>query len=262
VNQEHTVNHSHREIIDIERPETWPEPLLSFLEEHQQFLSDRARGVAPVGNSSRYDGTIQALAESLKSYAITGWHCTRLTDAEIAAILAGGMQIPELEMLIRRVDAVVADGLIPAGFAGRLKGKNQADDENRKVLCFFFYPPARAGEGGINRFFRCWGGESLYNSHEDDRLMAKLLGKIGTPSLVEADIPLDLLEDTVGVALKMVDRFLVARGLLSVDVANHEDRIVQPLPAKAIRRIIRYPSKEFRELTGCDGRRLIPEAKG
>ncbi len=245
--------------IELVRLETWPEPSLSLLEEHQQFLINFARGVAAEGSLRQHEKIVAQLAEMLRGHALTGWHCTRLADREIDAILVGGMQVPDEGMLLRRIDALVAEGLIPSSPSVSLKAKNEAHQENRKMVWFCFYPPRRAGKGGISDFFRYWGGESLYNSDVGDPAMAKLLGTIGTACLIEADVPLDLFKNPAGVASAMIQQFLVTRGLLSGESLKLEDRIVRPLPSNAIRQIIRHPSDDFRELTGSNGwKRPIP----
>jgi hypothetical protein len=51
----------------------------------------------------------------------------------------------------------------------RQKSENQSDEKYRKNMIWFcFFLPKIAGEHGIMRFFRSWGGEALYNSHEKD----------------------------------------------------------------------------------------------
>ena len=131
---------------------------------------------------------------ALQPHALVGWQRTRLTDEEIAIIRAGGLSLPNADMLHMRIDRVVGAGQLDPGVAASLQARNQADEANRAgKLWFCFFAPSRGGETGINRFFRCWGGEALYNSHEDHPVNAKELGAIGTPSIVEAEVPISLL---------------------------------------------------------------------
>lgn len=237
------------EVINVERPETWPKPLADFFKVHRQLFLDW--GIGNV-SSQRYDCALYALGDILCGYAIRGWHCTRLTDAEIEAIRIGGMQLPDENMLARRIDTLVDSGCITPAVAAALKSKNLAHEENRADMVWFcFYPPSRTDEGGIGNFFRYWGGEALYRPHVGDQQMAAVLEKIGTACLVEADVPIAFLKD-LRTAFKIVARFLVSRGYETTEPLGHDDRIVHPLPATAVRRVIRHSTAAFRELTGCD----------
>jgi hypothetical protein len=71
---------------------------------------------------------IYGLIDVLQPFAITGWHCTRLTDAEMDHILRAGMQLPDTAMLNRRIDALVTSGDIAPDIARRLKAENQSRD--------------------------------------------------------------------------------------------------------------------------------------
>jgi hypothetical protein len=162
-----------RKVIELENPKSWPRDLIEFLEAHHDLLlgwESQSGGETPGPVSPRtYDRTIVGLCEILDNYFLTGWHCTRLTDAEICSIKTHGMQVPNLHLLKRRIDAIKAEGLISADIANRLRSENQANDANRaNMIWFCFFPPYIGGESGIERFFRCWGGEALYDSHEHD----------------------------------------------------------------------------------------------
>ncbi|QQC65212.1 hypothetical protein [Paraburkholderia ginsengisoli] len=141
--------------------------------------------------ASAFDRAIIDVGETLTNYSIRGWHCTRLTDTEVASILADGMHLPNLEILRQRINTLVAAGLLSPDVAERLKTRNQADQSSRAgKLWFCFFAPKLAGEHGIGRFFRHWGGEALYNSHEADSVTSPVIRTIGAPRVVAADIPL------------------------------------------------------------------------
>jgi hypothetical protein len=85
-------------IIDLERPEIWPEPLASYLAAHHDALlgweeGDGSRG--PRISPARYDQIVYGLWAALQPYSIVGLHCTKLTEEEIQHILANGMQLPD-----------------------------------------------------------------------------------------------------------------------------------------------------------------------
>lgn len=256
-----------RKIIDLENPTAWPRDLIDFLEAHHGLLlgwESQGGGETPVSVSGwTFDRTIAGLCEILDNYFLTGWHCTRLTDAEICSIKAHGMQLPNPQLLKRRIDAIEAEGLISADIAKRLRSENQANDANRASMIWFcFYPPYIGGESGIGRFFRSWGGEALYNSHERDPETDAALGKIGTPCLVEADVSnASFKEGSVRLAFKIVLRFLISRGYATREPVEHDDRAILGIPPENIRRIIRFPESDFIVLTRCDAWRTpLPHA--
>ena len=79
--------------------------LRSYLDaRHDLFLGwERGEVAAPV-----YDQAIYGLIDVLQPYVITGWHCSRLTDAEIQHILRERMQLPNASTLNSRIDALLA----------------------------------------------------------------------------------------------------------------------------------------------------------
>ena len=240
-----------RMLLDLDQPRGWPAKLLTYLDEyHDLFLGWETKSswvTAPA-----YDKAIDDLIDVLQPYEITGWHCTRLTNVEVEEILENGMQLPDATMLARRIDDLVKDKQITPNVARRLKSENQSDEENRAgIVWFCFFPPLIAGEGGIKRFFRHWGGEALYNSHEDDQITSPVLSRIGTPCLVEANVPIALLKRHEGLAFKIVRRFLISRGYDTTEPTEYEGYINHPLPAKNIKRVIRLPDPDFYLLTGC-----------
>jgi hypothetical protein len=247
-------------LIDLNVPNTWPRDVLDYLGRHHALFLDWETRAPDISSYERahqrakaYDRAIYGLRYVLQPYAITGWHCTRLTQAEIATIISNGMQLPDAMMLSRRIDALLNDGLLDRTIASRLKNENQADERYRAGMVWFcFFPPGLAGESGIERFFRHWGGKALYNSHEDDPETGVAIESIGVPCVVEADVLIANLEPAGGLDFKVVRRFLIHRGYRTREPVEHEDHIIRPLPAGNIRRVICFPDPEFIRLTGCD----------
>jgi hypothetical protein len=239
-------------IIDLDDVGSWPADVLACLERNYQVLfgweTDQNR---PSGYI--YDRAIETLNAALQPYALVGWHCTRLTTDEISNILAQGLSLPDSEMLTRRIDQVVSAGLLSPSLAATLKAKNLSHEPTRAGrLWFCFFRPALGRESGINRFFRCWGGEALYNSHERHPANSKALRAIGTPCIVEAEVPIRSLGGNPGLAFKVARHYLIHRGYRTTEPTDHEDRIVQPLPASCVRQIHLFPEPRFLELTDCE----------
>ena len=239
------------ELIDLEWPQSWPTSISRFLKDHYDLFlgwETKQDDVSP----QMFDKAVDSLRKVLRPYRLLGWHCTRLTDAEVKEIYRNGMWLPDREKLTRRIEAVVAEGLLSADVSRLLKSRNQADEKYRaRMIWFCFYPPRRSGESGIERFFRHWGGEALYNSHERDPVSSPAIGRIGTPCLVEASVPIASFARHGGPELVIIWRFLADRGRKLCKATDFEGRIVAPLPADNVRRVIRFPDREFLELTGC-----------
>ena len=257
------------DLIDLSCIESWPASLLEVLDHHHHVLrtweenfakppKDRTgfgdSGLDRINAPARaYDLAIRAVCDALRPFAVRGWHCTRLTDWEVEAIIADGLALPDAAMLARRIDRLVDDGALAPGTAARLKAENQSDDDNRTGRVWFcFFPPRLAGQRGIERFFRHWGGEALYNSHERDPVTSPALRAVGAPALVAADVPIALLESPLRTAFAVARRFVVSRGCATQEPIEHEDFITHVLPATCVRRVIRFPDPDFLALTGSD----------
>lgn len=239
-------------LLKLDEPSTWPDSLLQFLNRYHQLFLDWEE--APTEGMGRlYDEAIYGLRRVLNQFALIGWHCTRLTEPEILRITTEGLQLPNADLLARRIEEVAVTDSLPAGVVQRLKRENQAHESNRAgMLWFCFFRPGKAGERGIGRFFRHWGGEALYNSHEEDEETSPVLQSLGTPTIVEATVPIVALTKHSFLENKVVMNYLVHRGWHTEEYLDHEDRIVRPLAAEAVRRIIKFPDPEFKALTGCD----------
>jgi hypothetical protein len=237
----------------LDTSEAWPDDVLDYLSNHHNLFRAWEKGGSTLVSAQRYDRALEGLWDVLKQYTITGWHCTRLTDAEAAAILSDGMRLPDADMLHRRIDTLVSDGIVTATIAARLKTENRARHESRAGRVWFcFFPPRLRGESGIGGLLRFWGGEALYSEHDRDPETGPILRSIGRPCLVEAEVPIAMLEPAGSLYFKIVLRYLISRGYKTVERADHEDRIRQPLAAAEIRRIITFPDPEFVGLTGCN----------
>ena len=238
-----------RMLLDLDSPSSWPPPLTAYLDEHHDVF--RA-WEAKTGQASAplFDVAIHGLRDVLQAYEIRGWHCTRLTDAEADEVLRDGMHLPNVETLTRRIEALAKTNLIEPEIALRLKSENWADEKNRAGMVWFcFFPPRKADEYGIGPFFRHWGGEALYRHHQDDPVISPILRRIGTPRLVEADIPIASLGRYPDCAIYR--RYLVSRGYRSNEPTDFEGYIERPLPATNVRRVISYPERDFYSLTNC-----------
>ena len=238
-------------VLDLDCPPAWPRSLLAYLDEHQTLFLAWETKQGQV-SAQEFDKAVHGLREALQPHEILGWHCTRLTDAESDGILCNGMQLPNSDLLVQRIDTLVCNGLITLNVAQRLKLENRAGDENYTgCVCFCFFPPFKAGEHGVGRFFRHWGGEALYVCHENNPVTSSAIASIGLPRIVEAVVPIRSLPIHGNLELSIYRRHLFSRGNHTIKVADYEDCIVFPLPSKNIRCVISFPDPDFYSLTGC-----------
>jgi len=162
------------------------------------------------------------------------------------------MQPPSFDTLCQRIDELKKSGRIKSDIAARLRLENQANDNNRAgKIWFCFFPPYLAGESGIERFFRRWGGEALYNLHESDPETGLALTKLGRPCLIEAEVRIDSLREN-NLAFLIYRRYLVNRGYKTVENLDYEDFSTRAILATSIRRPIIFPELDFLRLTGCN----------
>ncbi|KIO74690.1 hypothetical protein TH53_25005 [Pedobacter lusitanus] len=234
---------------------TWPDRVIAFLEKRGQPLLDyelMMTGKDISFNGLLYDSVHRELTDLLLPYKIeNAFHCTRLTDDEINFIQKQGMQLPNLDTLNSRIDKLVQTGLLSKAISENLKFKNEANEQYRKdILHFVFQSPHLEGEGGIARFFTSWGGEALYNAHEEDPVTGPVLAGIGRPCIIQARIPIA----NMGRAYfntKIARIYFKNRGLRTEEPTSHEDHTKQPIPPDDVIAIFQFPEKRFLELSGC-----------
>ncbi|OEK01171.1 hypothetical protein BFP97_06445 [Roseivirga sp. 4D4] len=245
------------QMITLHSEETWPASLKSYLERNLQLFAswefrDTKHAFQKV-QTWEYDSAIYGLRDVLNNHALHGYHCTRLTDVEIDGILSEGMSLQNKDTLSARINQLLLEGKISEHIGHRLKNENQANEEYRShMLWFCFFEPQLAGESGIKRFFRSWGGEALYNSHESDPETGIVLSAIGTPCLIEAEVPISILNQHSFLAMKVVRNFLKNRDYDMKECIDHEGYATNNLDSCFIKRVMKYPDSDFIRLTGCD----------
>jgi len=193
------------------------------------------------------------MRDVLRKYSLIGYHCTKLTVDEIKDIRTNGMLLQNGNSLKNRVSSLRESGLISADIEQELITRNQADDHNRaNMLWFCFFEPFLAGRYGIERFFRSWGGEALYNSHEDRPVTGDALLNIGTPCVIKAKVSMASLKDTYYPDSSMIRAFLSKRGHQLENEIEHEGFSTRDIDAQDIIEIIEHPSDQFNALTKFD----------
>lgn len=228
---------------------TWPEDVMEVIERHYATLSEWEKQVHNI-SGDEYDAAIIDMGECLMAHNLLGYHSTKLTQVEIDDILANGMTLQNRELLCTRIDAL---GLQPE-IAHRLKEENDAGDRNRAGMIWFsFFPPHEASCNAIERLFRSWGGEALYNSHEKDLETGSVLRSIGIPCIIEAAVPIRFFKKVraYNLASKMMQVLMIERGFKTSEDTRYEAYATAPIPHENIRRVVRFPEQAFFDLTGA-----------
>jgi hypothetical protein len=232
---------------------TWPLKVLDCLNKHHDIFYLGKAILAGIQKGSfpekQYDEAHVELREALLPFQLKGYHCTKLTESEIFAIINNGMSLQNLDSLSRRIDDLVSHDIINSKIANKLKTKNQT---NNKVseLYFCFYPPKKAGNG-VASFFRLWGGEALYGHHEKDLEIGEVLRKIGNPCIIEADIPVSFLSKDSELIDRTVNTFLKNRGYVTNKYCDLETYSQKNISSSNIKKIFQFPDPDFIELSGC-----------
>ena len=224
-------------LLQIERPESWPEDLKHSLEQ---------AGGLPIDNG------VRVIERALKRYTIEGWHCTRLTDTEVDTIRERGLYPTSEEMLKHRLKEVTAKGIITNEIQNRLLARNGANEEARAGRIWFcFYQPYKTDEDAVGRFFSYWGGEALYRQHERDSVTGPILAQIGTPRVIEVEVPITAIDQAYRCTFHIRQRWLKAGQETSGPRESLDSYSIRPIPPNYVKRIITYPEKSFCEITGC-----------
>ena len=204
-------------------------------------------------NPSGYDSLVKNLREILRVYFLIGYHCTRLTREEIENIRVNGMAGQNAASLNARIDILLHRNLVNNEVAQCLRNSNQSNDSNRaNMLWFCFFEPFLAGQSGIGRFFRSWGGEALYNSHEENPITSVALRKIGIPCIIKAHVPIASMTDSKFPDGAMVRMLLSRLGHRIRIPVEHEGYSTQNISVENIIEITEHPSARFNELTKCE----------
>jgi len=230
-----------------------------FLEKNQEIIIGRQCSCCEIPYTPAYDRVYEHFQNILKNYSLIGFHCTKLVKQEIDEIKRSGMSLQDLESLSKRIDLLQDKGLIGSHIARELKTNNNANDERRShMLWFCFFKPYIAGRSGIQCFFRYWGGEALYGSHQMDPVIeveSKIgikLQEIGIPSIIKVKVPISFLAEYSIPVGNMFRVFLESKGHNLDQETEHEGYSVKSIPAENILKIIEYPSQEFVTLTKCN----------
>lgn len=254
--------------IDSDNETTWPvdltEGLASREAELRAFDLERRRidkaaqqdvmlRINPPLNPHQqaWNDILDLASRTTSASHILGFHATRLTNVEAADVTDNGMRTLSTTLLDRRVAQLLDTGALTSNDATALRGNNQISESNRSGMIWFVFTRASLrNQSGIERLFRSWGGEALYNSHEDDDRMGPILRGIGSPRIIVASVPVAGLQCFMDVGQRLVNIWCAKRAIRTGHGAEFEGYVRSDVPKQSILRVIDRMDPEFLALTG------------
>jgi hypothetical protein len=254
-------------VIEADREETWPGELLRMLHKSAATIADYHRERDRLDRAAEddvmlrirrpanphkagWDSASYNAGKTLSGAHLAGFHATRLIDAEVDAIRAGGLHLLSNSLFETRITGAQSAGLLAKDVANMLRARNQVHDDNRNGMTWFCFSRSMLhDESGMVRLFRCWGGEALYNSHENDALTGPALAAIGYPCIIRAAVPIDGIESFMGIGERLLNVWCANRGLCTGHKPEFEGYVRTDIPASGILNVIRFSDPEFVALT-------------
>src|SRR6266487_132338 len=257
------------QLIDADHENSWPEALQQGLEAGREaiaaFQRERARidqlaqedvtfriNRPPNQHQNAWDAVVALAERTVATRHLLGFHATRLVENEIEEIGQRGLQLLSVELLHRRVETLKAAGAITDRQAARLLERNQAAEDNRVGRTAFFFTRPQLKDAGLDRLCRSWGGEALYNFHEDDPETGPLLRSIGIPCIVAVAVQVANIDPYYDIGKRLVNVWCRRRGIKTELPPDFGGVVRTHTPAENILRIIRITDPEFLELTAHD----------
>ncbi len=262
--------------IDIEDTSTWPDGFLKIMSDNKGLFiafhteENRVDKLAredvalrmnrPINpHAASYKNVLSAVADIFHGQNIIGYHCTRLAAHEIESIKSGGMKMLTKELVETRFQHALEIGLLNEKQYRYILSSNLLKDSlnnecgHRTEYIWFCPNRSTLKEGGaVCRLFQSWGGEAVYNGHEEDRNIGPHLRSIGVPCIVKCSMPMtDVEDDLTYMAKRFVSQFI------SNDVSFYPDpsagfdmSIERDLVPSEVIEIIEFSDPRFEEFTG------------
>lgn len=199
--------------VEIEDLSSWPPEFLGeadkvkslvcrYQKERQRIdqlaQEDLRARIDPPPNKykAEYRTTVERLEATLVPHRLVGFHCTRLTTAEMSDIAHSGLRCLSPGLVYERIDSCVARGFLAPADGEYLRESTAVRDcvtdrFGRRSGLVWFCPNRSSLKdySGVSRFFCTWGGEALYWGHEDDARIAPVLRHLGLPCVIKCAVP-------------------------------------------------------------------------
>lgn len=239
-------------MIDVWDIDTFDAELRAFLERHAGLMRDfwsQSRGlfeererqtirgyheqnVFGPSHSALYAHVTAMMAER----TIRAWHYTRLTDGEVAAIRAEGMHPMSLDLIRRRLDAMITAGELEHSVADQLFEASPYHDQyegSRDDKIWLSSQPFELDDSMVTGLVTGWGGESLNFDHQEGP-MAGVLEAIGRPRVIEVALPLRITTRIDSAAKDVVDAYSFSLGCEGAWGGGSDIVAVEPISAEWI----------------------------
>lgn len=178
------------DVVDVDEPQTWPMPVMEWVNDRARRLSGHATVGANLGMALVEDEP--ELLALLRGSKLLVYHATRLLDYEATSVRRDGLRMLTLELVCDRVDQAYVAGHLDARQRHRLRNNSvfalQASDGREGQVCFSLSRTAYdESPHGVHSLLSLWGGEAVYWAHADDADPPSM----GTPTIVVARLLVD-----------------------------------------------------------------------
>jgi|MDSW01.3.fsa_nt_gb hypothetical protein len=260
--------------IDIDDTDSWPDDFLQiisdnkalFIQYHQEekrvdklCREDIALRInRPLNpHKEEYEAVAAQLDTILQTHNIVGYHCTRLTAHEIQNIRSSGLKILTPDLIELRLQTALNQGILSAeahayiSNSSMLKSSiNNEYGERTGMIWFCPNQETLSESDSVYRLFRSWGGEALYNGHEEDEEIAPHLRSIGAPCIVKCAMPFSEAENySSSYAKRFISRFILDEIEYPEPPYSFDMHMKRDLTPAEILGIIKISDPQFEELT-------------
>lgn len=250
--------------IDFESFDTWPHWVVEVLKRHEDLLiayelrerdHSQVRKSAPFPHllflendyAAKRNRVLEVLCENLQQESLIGYHCTRLLPHEAQDIKESGLKPLSPQLVTSRIEGGLACGDLESDIAEKLLAVNEVLSPYRRDIWFVNLRSILCDEGDVIRFFRSWGGEVIYNSHEGQLDTGPAIRRIGTPYIVIAEISVPRLKLCCNLGEKFANAFLQNLGVETQNGADFESHVCEPVQGE----LIPFSDPQFELLTSC-----------
>lgn len=202
------------EDFELELPQTWPAGVRGLVEENHEVLiayqrererinrlgwTDVLMRMDPPANRHRDDyDTVLARAETLlRGHRLVGYHCTRLTAAEVNKIRREGLRALSRDLVRERLQGLVNTGEMSVErcrffLDHPVLNAHLANHHGTRTGMLWLCPNRSTlrDPSNVYRLLRSWGGEILYAGFECDLSVVAVLTALGRPAIVKCAVTL------------------------------------------------------------------------
>lgn len=201
----------------------------------------------PNRHQSHWDSALRTINEELVGLRLIGYHCSRLTHADIRRIEREGLRPLTPELVCARVKDAVKFRQLRAETAREIVMNNCVSQIGRRGLCWFLFDRSiLLDRQAVIRLFCSWGGEAIYNGREQ-KPSAIELRQVGIPAIISPAVPADTISTSTSVAQRLLMQYLHSRGVEVADATPWEGSVASRV--ECIEEIITINCKTFTDLT-------------